>query len=76
MTYRVSYETGLASTIGAQNHEGVTRTEYFHTEHEALKRARELFEDGGHDAVSLSDGSGGVLVGIRLQLKLGAAMVD
>jgi hypothetical protein len=76
MAYRVSYEIGLAATTGAQSHEEVTRTEYFHTEHEALKRARELFEDGGHNAVTLSNSSGGVLAGIRLQLKLGAAMVD
>jgi hypothetical protein len=69
MTYRISYEYNLGQ-------EGVTRTEYFSTEHEALKRARELIEDGGRHAVSLSDGSGGVLAGIRLQLKLGAAMVD
>jgi hypothetical protein len=76
MTYRVSYEDGLATTTGAEGREGVTRTEYFHTEHAALKRARQLLADGAHQAVSLSDGAGGMLVGILLELKLGAAMVD
>jgi ElaB/YqjD/DUF883 family membrane-anchored ribosome-binding protein len=76
MKYRVSYEDGRATTTGEAGREGVTRTEHFHTEHAALKRARQLLEDGGHQAVSVSDGAGGVLVGILLALKLGAAMVD
>jgi len=54
----------------------VTRTEYFRTEHEALKRARELIEGGDHHAVSLCDNSGRVMAGIRLQLKLGASIAD
>jgi hypothetical protein len=54
----------------------VTRTEYFRTEYEALQRARQLLEDGDHHAVSLCDSSGGVLAGIRLQLRLGAAVAD
>jgi len=72
MTYRISYDDGLAAMAGARDHEGVTRTEYFRTEYEALQRARQLLEDGDHHAVSLSDSSGSVLAGIRLQLKLGA----
>jgi hypothetical protein len=74
MTYRISYDDGLAAASGAQGHEGVTRTEYFRTEHEALKRARELIEGGDHHAVSLCDNSGSVMAGIRLQLKLGASI--
>jgi hypothetical protein len=58
---------GLAATTGAGGHEGVTRTEYFRTEYEALQRARQLLEDGDHHAVSLCDSSGSVLAGIRLQ---------
>jgi len=54
----------------------VTRTEYFRTEYEALQRARQLLEDGDHHAVSLCDSSGSVLAGIRLQLKLGAAIAE
>ena len=71
MTYRISYDDGLVATTDAQDHEGVTRTEYFRTEYEALKRARQLLEDGDHHAVSLCDSSGSVLAGIRLQLRLG-----
>ncbi|HWX31573.1 MAG TPA: hypothetical protein VNZ53_29590 [Steroidobacteraceae bacterium] len=76
MTYRISYDDGLAATTGAGGHEEVTRTEYFRTEYEALQRARQLLEDGDHHAVSLCDSSGGVLAGIRLQLRLGAAVAD
>jgi hypothetical protein len=76
MTYRISYEDGLAASTGARGHEGVTRTEYFRTEYEARNRARQLLEDGDHHAVSLCDSSGSVLTGIRLQLKLGAVIAD
>jgi hypothetical protein len=76
MTYRISYDDGLAAMVGAQGHDGVTRTEYFRTEYEALQRARQLLQDGDHHAVSLSDSSGSVLAGIRLQLKLGASIAD
>jgi hypothetical protein len=50
MTYRISYDDGLAATTGAGGHEGATRTEYFRTEYEALQRARQLLEDGDHHA--------------------------
>jgi hypothetical protein len=76
MTYRISYEDGVAAITGARGHDDVTRTEYFRTEYEALQRARQLLEDGDHHAVSLFDGSGSVLAGIRLQLKLGASTAD
>jgi hypothetical protein len=76
MTYRISYDNGLAAAADAAYLEVVTRTEYFRTEHEALKRARDLLEDGDHHAVSLHDSSGSVLAGIRLQLKLGASIAD
>jgi hypothetical protein len=76
MTYRISYDDGLAAAADAAYLEVVTRTEYFRTEYEALNRARQLLEDGDHHAVSLCDSSGSVLAGIRLQLKLGASMAD
>jgi hypothetical protein len=76
MTYRISYDDGVAAANGARGNEGVTRTEYFRTEREALKRARDLLEDGDHHAVSLYDSSGSVVAGIRLQLKLGASIAD
>ena len=76
MTYRISYDDGLAAAADAAHLEVVTRTEYFRTEYEALNRARQLLEDGDHHTVTLCDSSGSVLAGIRLQLKLGAAVAD
>jgi hypothetical protein len=76
MTYRISYDEGLPAMTGAQDHERVTRTEYFRTEYEARQRARQLVEDGDHHAVTVHDGSGNVLTGILLQLKLGAVIAD
>ena len=76
MTYRISYDDGLAVATGAHGREGVKRTEYFHTEFAALKRARQLIEDGEHHAVAVYDSSGNVLTGILLELKLSAAIVD
>jgi hypothetical protein len=70
MTYRISYDEGLAATAGSH------RTEYFRTEHEALRRARQLIDDRDHHAVTLCDSSGSVLVGILLQLKLGMVIAD
>jgi hypothetical protein len=37
MTYRISYDDGLAATTDAGGHEGATRTEYLGTEYEALQ---------------------------------------
>ena len=76
MAYQVSYEDGLASAGDARGHEGVRRTEYFRTEYEARNRARQLLEEGDHHAVSLCDGSGTVLAGILLHLKLAAAIIE
>ena len=76
MTYRISYDDGLAAMAGARGHERVTRTEYFGTEYEALQRARQLLDEGDHHAVCLDDGTGNALAGIRLQLKLGASIAD
>ncbi len=74
MTYRVSYEDALTSTSGSQ--EGVTRTEYFRTEFEALNRARQLIESGNHHGVAVHHGAGGVLAGVLLHLKLGMQAAD
>jgi hypothetical protein len=73
MTYRVSYEVGLATR---QGREEAKRTEYFCTEFEALRRARELFEGGDHHGIAVCGGDGRVLGGIRLQLKLGMQFID
>ena len=69
MTYRVSYDDGMVPEI-------VRRTEYYSTEFEALRRARQLLEDGDHHGVALQDGAGDLLTGIRLELKLGMAVID
>lgn len=61
---------------GSRGRERVKRTEYFRTEYEAPQRARQLLEDGDHNAVTLCDSSGNVLTGILLQLKLGASIAD
>ena len=76
MIYRLSYDDGFAAAADAACLEGVTRTEYFRSEPEALNRARQLLEDGDHHSVSLCDGSGSVLAGIRLQLKLERSSAD
>ena len=76
MTYRISYDDGLAAISVSRGHQGVTRTEYFRTEFEALQRARQLLDDGDHHAVTLCDSSGSTLAGILLQLKLGASIAD
>ena len=76
MTYRISYDDGLAAMAGSRGHEKVKRTEYFRTEYEALQRARQLLDDGDHHAVTLCNSSGSTLGGVLLQLKLGASIAD
>lgn len=76
MTYRVSYYDDLLALARVQGHQGVTKSEYFRTEYEALQRVRQLIEDGDYHAVSLCDSSGKVLTGILLQLKLRGSIAD
>jgi hypothetical protein len=71
MTYSISYDDGWPSATKETREGGLTRIETFLTEHEALKRASRLLDDGEHHAISVCDGSGNVLCGVRLQLKLG-----
>jgi hypothetical protein len=75
MTYRISYEDGWAAIAGGAEG-GATRTEYFLNENEALQRARELVDSGVHHGVSVYDSDGNALLGVCLQLKLGASAVD
>jgi hypothetical protein len=74
MVYRISYDQ--ISVIKAGHYESSMRTEYFQTEQEALGRARELLDGGEHHAIELFDDKGNVLAGVRLQLKLGASIID
>jgi hypothetical protein len=71
MTYSISYDYGWPSSTKESREEGLSRIETFLTEHEALKRAFRLLDDGTHHAISVCDSSGNVLCGVRLQLKLG-----
>jgi hypothetical protein len=71
MLYSISYDDGWTGGIKERSGEGLTRTETFLTEEEALTRAFRLLDEGRHQAVSLCDSSGNVLCGVRLQLKLG-----
>lgn len=71
MTYRISYDEIRTFKADATEARDIARTEYFYTEHEALSRARELFETADHHAIALADGTGNVLGGFRLQLRLG-----
>jgi hypothetical protein len=56
MTYRICYDDGPFT--GVPGREGVRRTEHYRHEVQALARARELLEDGDHDAVAVYDPSG------------------
>jgi hypothetical protein len=71
VTYRLSYDNGVPISVKKWRNESAARTETFGTEREALKRAAQLFNDGEHHAIVVSDSSGNTLGGIRLQLKLG-----
>jgi len=71
MTYSISYDDEWPSATKESREEGLTRTETFLTEQEALSRAFRLLDDGTHHAISVCDSSGNVLCGVRLQLKLG-----
>ena len=70
MTYRISYSDGSAGASKGRRKANTSLVEEYGTEREALGRARELLE-AEHDSVAVRDGSGNVLCGVRLQLKLG-----
>ena len=75
MTYRVSYMIDTSPQAKDRRHfAGRLRDEFFPTEPAALARARELLDDVHCHTITLSDGSGEPLRGLRLQLKLGLAM--
>jgi hypothetical protein len=71
MVYRVFYDIGLKTAPEYGQEVDAVAVEEFSTEYEAFSRARELLEDGNHGRISVRDGSGNVLCGVRLQLKLG-----
>lgn len=71
MTYRICYDRPVIARAEMGMSRRQARTEEFATEHEALGRARQLLERCDRHAVSVDDGSGNVLHGVRLHLKLG-----
>ena len=71
MTYRISYSAGSARTVTGKHKARASLIEEYHTEPEALRRARELLETGEHHGIAVRDSTGNALCGVRLQLKLG-----
>jgi hypothetical protein len=71
MIYRVSYDVGLRTPPEDGREVDAVEVEEFSTEYEAFSRARELLEDGEYNRVSVRDGSGSLLCGVLLRLKLG-----
>jgi hypothetical protein len=73
MTYHVLYGDAVAMTGPEPHVDERVCAERFSTEHEALRRARELLEEDISAAVAISDAAGNMLSGVRLQLRLGYA---
>ena len=71
MAYRVFYGDPAAVASRDAHSDDRVRSERFSTEHEALRRARELLEQDFGTAVAIHDAAGNRLCGLRLQLKLG-----
>ena len=71
MTYRVYYGDAAAIAGRDPHLDQRVRSERFSTEHEAMRRARQLLEEDFGTAVAIHDGDGNRLSGLRLQLKLG-----
>ena len=71
MTYRVFHGDALAMSSRDRHQDDRVQVERFSTEHEALNRARQLFEEDETIAVAICDAAGNQLAGVRLQLRLG-----
>jgi len=71
MTYRVFHGDAQAMSSRNRHLDDRVQVERFSTEHEALNRARQLFEEDDTIAVAICDAAGNRLAGVRLQLKLG-----
>ena len=69
--YRVLYGEALAMSNRDRHRDARVRFERFSTEHEALRRARELLDEDISTAVAVGDRVGNLLSGVRLQLRLG-----
>jgi hypothetical protein len=71
MTYRVFYGNALVMASRDRHLDEGVQSERFSTEHEALRRARELLDEDVSTVVAVCDGAGNLLGGVRLQLRLG-----
>lgn len=73
MTYRIFYGDALTMTGVSRRDlhqvDGV-QSERFSTEHEALRRARELLDEDERVVVAIHDSAGNQLSGVCLQLRL------
>ena len=71
MTYRVMYGD-LAVPASGDTTAAILYSERFSTEHEALRRAREILEEDERRTIAICDAGGNILLGgVCLQLKLG-----
>lgn len=71
MTYRVFYGNAVVMAGCDRQVDERVRSERFSTEHEALRRARELLDEDLSTVVAIRDPAGNQLTGLRLQLRLG-----
>lgn len=71
MTYRVFYGEAVAVSSHDRHLDDRVQFEHFSTEHEALRRARELLDEDVSNVVAICDRAGNLLSGVRLQLRLG-----
>ena len=71
MTYRLYYGDASIMAVRDPQVDERIQSERFSTEHEALRRARELIDDDLNTVVAIRDGAGNEVSGVRLQFKLG-----
>jgi hypothetical protein len=71
VSFSIFYGDALAMDASRDLHhqEGVC-SERFSTEHEALRRARELLDSDARTVVAIHDAAGNLLSGVRLHLRL------
>ena len=76
MTYQVFYGDVVAMGRRDRHLDESVRSERFSTEHEALRRARELLAQDFSLAVAICDHAGKQLSGVPLQLRLGYSCAE
>jgi hypothetical protein len=76
VTYHLFYGDPAVMANRDRHVDERVRSEKFSTEHEALRRARELLEADDGTAVLIRDTAGNLLSGVCLQLRLGYSCVD